>query len=96
MRSVPVTTPWTDAGDPSGLLAANLAWLGARGLDGFVADDAELARGVRLQDSLVGAGARVTGEGTLTRCVVCPGAAAQAPLSDAIVAPSGRVIPAHV
>jgi mannose-1-phosphate guanylyltransferase len=96
VRSVPVTTPWTDAGDPPALLAANLAWLAARGLDGFVADGAELARGVRLDGSLVGAGARVVGQGTLTRCVVCPGATATAPLTDAIVAPSGRVIGAHV
>ncbi|MEO6599317.1 MAG: nucleotidyltransferase family protein [Polyangiaceae bacterium] len=91
-----LTTPWTDAGDPQGLLAANLVWLSARGLDGFVAEGAELARGVRLEDSLVGAGARVLGQGTLTRVVVCPGATVTAPLSDAIVAPSGRVISAHV
>lgn len=96
VRSVPVTTPWTDAGDARSLLAANLTWLAARGLSRFVADGAELAPGVRLQDSLVGAGARVSGQGTLTRCVVCPGATALAPLTDAIVAPSGRVIPAHV
>jgi mannose-1-phosphate guanylyltransferase len=96
VRSVAVTTPWIDTGDPPGLLAANLAWLSARGLDGFVAEGAELAPGVRLQDSLVGVGARVLGQGTLTRVVVCPGAAVTAPLRDAIVAPSGRVIPAHV
>ncbi len=46
------------------LLAANLSWLEARGLDGFVAEGAELARGVRLEQSLVGAGARVSGQGT--------------------------------
>ena len=96
VRSVAVTTPWTDAGDPAGLLAANLAWLAARGIDGFVGDGAELAPGVRLEDSVLGAGARVVGQGTLTRCVVCPGATVTAPLSDAIVAPSGRVIAAHV
>jgi mannose-1-phosphate guanylyltransferase len=96
VKSVAVSAPWTDAGDPAGLLAANLAWLAARGLDGFVADGAELARGVRLEESLVGAGARVVGQGTLTRSVVCPGATVTAPLSDAIVAPSGRVISVHV
>jgi mannose-1-phosphate guanylyltransferase len=96
VRSVAVTTPWLDAGDPPALLAANLAWLATRGLNGFVADEAALPRGVRLQDSVLGAGARVLGQGTLTRCVVCPGATVTAPLTDAIVAPSGRVIPAHV
>ena len=95
IRSVPVTAPWIDAGDVQSLLAANLAWLSARGLDGFVAEGAELGPGVRLRDSLVGLGARVSGDGVLTRCVVCPGATATAPLTDSIVAPSGRVIPAH-
>lgn len=96
VRSVTVTSPWTDAGDAPGLLAANLAWLRARGLDGFVAESAELAPSVRLEESVVSADARVLGQGALTRCVVCPGATAVAPLSDAIVAPSGRVISAHV
>jgi len=54
----------------------------------------ELAsEGVR---ALIGAGARVQGQGIFERCVVCPGASASAPLRDAIVAPSGRVIPAWV
>ena len=96
VASVPVAHGFTDAGDILSLLSANLAWLEKRGLDGFVADGAEVARGVQLRDSLVGAGARVLGEGALTRCVVCPGATATAPLSDVIVAPSGRVIAAHV
>jgi mannose-1-phosphate guanylyltransferase len=93
VRSVPVTTPWTDAGDPSALLAANLAWLSARGLDSFVVPGAEVAAEVELRSSVIGAGARVRGQGLLERCVVCPGAVAVAPLSDAIVAPSGRVVP---
>ncbi len=96
VSSVTVSSPWTDAGDPPSLLAANLAWLATRGLDGFVGEGAELASGVALHDSLVGAGARVLGSGALTRCVVCPGATVSAPLTDAIVAPSGRVIAAHV
>jgi len=96
LTTVPVLGPWTDAGDPSSLLAANLAWLDARGLDGFVADGAEVTQGVELRHALVGAGARVQGAGRLERCVVCPGATATAPLRDAIVAPSGRVIAVHV
>ena len=96
VRSVAVTTAWTDAGDAPGLLAANVAWLRTRGLDGFVADSAEVARGVRLEESVVSTDARVVGQGALTRCLVCPGATAVAPLRDAIVAPSGRVISAHV
>ena len=94
--SVPVTTPWTDAGDPASLLRANLAWLSERNLSFFLGQGAEAAPGVELQQALIGAGARVQGRGLLQRCVVCPGATATAPLSDAIVAPSGRVIAVHV
>ena len=96
VASAPVTRAWTDAGDLSGLLRANLAWLAARGSQAFVADTAEVAAAATLRHSVVGAGARVLGQGLLERCVVCPGATVTAPLCDAIVAPSGRVIPAHV
>jgi len=96
VRSVAVTTPWTDAGDARSLLGANLAWLGARGLGSFQGPGAQVAPGVELRQALVGAGARVQGRGALERCVVCPGASAVAPLSDAIVAPSGLVISVHV
>jgi mannose-1-phosphate guanylyltransferase len=96
IRSAVVTQPWTDAGDLGSLLRANLAWLAARGLRAFVADSAQVAAAATVRDSVVGAGARVLGQGLLERCVVCPGATATAPLYDVIVAPSGRVIPAHV
>jgi mannose-1-phosphate guanylyltransferase len=92
VSSVTVTTPWTDAGDPQSLLRANLDWLAARGFDSFLAPGAVLAAGVELRQALVGAGARVEGQGVLERCVVCPGGTAVAPLSNAIVTPSGRVI----
>ncbi|HEY0465697.1 MAG TPA: nucleotidyltransferase family protein [Polyangiaceae bacterium] len=96
VRSVAVTAPWTDAGDLRSLLDANLSWLSARGLGSFQAPGAEVAKAVELCQALVGKGARVQGQGRLERCVVCPGATAMAPLSDAIVAPSGRVIAVHV
>jgi mannose-1-phosphate guanylyltransferase len=96
VQSVAVNAPWTDAGDAQSLLGANMAWLGARGLGSFQGQGAEVASGVELRQALVGAGARVQGRGLFERCVVCPGARALAPLSDAIVAPSGRVIRAHV
>jgi len=96
VRSVAVATPWTDAGDPHSLLSANLAWLDTRGLGSFQGPGAVVAPGVELRQAVLGAGARVQGRGLFERCVVCPGATALAPLSDAIVAPSGRVIAAHV
>jgi len=94
VRSAAVTAPWTDAGDVQSLLGANLAWLNARGLGSFQGRGAEVRPGVELRQALIGEGARVQGRGVIERCVVCPGASAVAPLRDAIVAPSGRVIPA--
>lgn len=96
LRSVRVTVPWTDAGDPRSLLEANLEWLAARGLASFQGLGAQVAPGVELRQALLGAGARVLGRGLVERCLVCPGASVVAPLSDAIVAPSGRVIAVHV
>jgi mannose-1-phosphate guanylyltransferase len=95
ITSVPVTEAWTDAGDPASLLAANLAWLAARELDSFLGAGIEISAGVTVEHSVLGAGARVLGQGRIERCVVCPGATAVAPLSDAIVAPSGRVVNAR-
>jgi mannose-1-phosphate guanylyltransferase len=95
VRSVPVTTPWTEAGDARALLVANLAWLSVRELAFFAAPGTEISGAVSLQASVIGAGARVLGQGALERCVVCPGATAVAPLADAIVAPSGRVVNAR-
>ncbi|MEO8900478.1 MAG: nucleotidyltransferase family protein [Polyangiaceae bacterium] len=95
ITSAAVTTPWTDAGDALHLLAANWAWLAARGLDSFVAEGVPRPATVELRQSVVGAGARIVGQGLIERCLVCPGATVSAPLQDAIVAPSGRVIPTH-
>ncbi|MEO7036115.1 MAG: NDP-sugar synthase [Polyangiaceae bacterium] len=95
ITSAAVTTPWTDAGDARRLLAANWTWLAARGLDSFVAEGVERPAAVELRQSVVGARARIVGQGLIERCVVCPGATVSAPLQDAIVAPSGRVIPTH-
>jgi len=95
VQSVAVTAPWTDAGDLGSLLAANLNWLRAQGLASFEGAGAEVVRGVELRQALIGAGGRVRGQGRLERCVVCPGATAVAPICDAIVAPSGRVIAVH-
>jgi mannose-1-phosphate guanylyltransferase len=96
IRSALVLQPWSDAGDLPSLLSANLSWLAARGADAFIAGSAEISPDVTLRQSVVGAGARVLGGGVLERCLVCPGATVSAPLRDAIVAPSGRVIPVHV
>jgi mannose-1-phosphate guanylyltransferase len=95
VRSVPLSGPWTDAGDPRSLLAANLGWLSARGLAAYRGPGAQVGEGVELRDAVIGAGARVHGRGLVERSLICPGASAVAPLHDVIVAPSGRVIALH-
>jgi mannose-1-phosphate guanylyltransferase len=77
--------PWEDIGSVPTYLAANVAWLRARGLDRWVGPGARVDPGVVLDASVVGAGAVVSGEGFVVRSVVWPGAHAVAPLADAVV-----------
>jgi len=91
LSAFPVDTPFFDVGSLEGYAAANDAWLSARGLDAWVAGDAEVGEGVRLERSVVGARARVTGSGVVARCVVWPDAHVMAPLSDAVVTPHGTI-----
>jgi mannose-1-phosphate guanylyltransferase len=83
--------PWCDIGTPARYLAANMAWLDARGLPHWTGDRAEVDPGVSLDRVVVGEASIASGVGILARCVVWPGARAHAPLVDAIVAP-GRVV----
>lgn len=89
LRGAPLLQRFDDIGTPSAYLEANLRWLGTR--PSWRHGSAEVADGVTLERTLVGAGAVVTGSGALTRCVVWPGARATAPLSDAIVTPEHLV-----
>lgn len=82
--------PFWDIGTLGAYVAANLAWLAARGARSWVAEGAEIAPGVALEDALVHAGARVTGQGRLARAVVWEGAECEAPAEDLVVAPEGR------
>lgn len=87
----PVETPFFDVGSLAGYAAANAAWLSAREIDAWSAEDAEVAPGVVLSRTVVGARAKVTGVGVMARCIVWPGAHATAPLSDAAVTPFGTI-----
>ena len=91
LYAFPVDTPFFDVGSLAGYAAANDAWLAARGVEAWVADDAAVEPGVQLQRTVVGARARVTGTGVVARCVVWPDAHAIAPLSDAVVTPHGTI-----
>lgn len=77
--------PWDDIGSIASYLAANSRWLRRRGLDAYVADGATVAEGVTLDQAIVGRGAVVDGRGSLTRCVLWPGAHATAPLTEQVV-----------
>ena len=79
--------PFFDVGDARSYLAANLAWLAARGLASFTGLGGHVAPGVVLEQTVLGAGASVSGSGALDRCVVWPGSEVVAPLSAAVVAP---------
>jgi mannose-1-phosphate guanylyltransferase len=81
--------PFYDVGSPAGYLAANLAWLAARGAGSWTAPGAHVASTVRIDETVVGEGAEVRGAGTLRRCVVWPGATAEAPAQSAVFTPDG-------
>jgi mannose-1-phosphate guanylyltransferase len=92
LRAWETSAPFHDIGTLPMYLAANLAWLAARGLPSFVADGAHVAARVTLDRSIVGQGASIEGEGSVSRCVVWPGARTVAPLEGAIVTPFGVVL----
>ena len=48
----------------------------------------------RAEQSIVGRGARIDGDGSVTRCVLWPGAHVTTPLVDAVVTSRGTVVPA--
>ncbi len=91
--TVYVEAPFIDIGTLDQYLAANLVEVDRLGRS-IVAGEASIDGHVRVFRSVVGAGARVTGDGAVEECVVLPGAFARAPLRRAIVTPSGRVLQA--
>jgi mannose-1-phosphate guanylyltransferase len=90
--SVDAPETWTDCGDVASYLEANLAWLARSGLGVWCAPDSVVDPGVELRQSVVGSGSMVSGRGTVERSVIWPGARAVAPLSDAVVTRSSRVV----
>src|SRR5262249_45338165 len=66
--------PWDDIGSVESYLQANLRWLEHRSLDFYLGDAVRLGPGVELNSSVIGSQAAVTGGGTLSRCVLWPGA----------------------
>ena len=90
VETVLTTAAWADLGSLDDYLRANLAWLGTRAY--AVGPGALVSDAVELERSVIGAGARVTGTGKLSECIVWPGAHAEAPLSRAVVTTGGRIV----
>ena len=89
LRAFVTEAAFLDVGTLAAYAEANARWLRARGLGSWSHPSAEVAPGVDLEGTLVGAGARVVA-GAI-RCVVWPGAVVDRALTDAIVTPRGVV-----
>lgn len=89
----PVQGSWWDIGTPESYLRANLDWLERHGdaRGAHVAASALVGAGVRLEASVVGAGATLTGAGAIAQCVIWPGSSAVAPLYGCVVTPHAVV-----
>jgi mannose-1-phosphate guanylyltransferase len=91
LASLTVTTPWDDIGSIASYLRANTRWLARRETRSYVGDGAEIAEGVTIEDSVIGAGAQVTGRGCVRGAVIWPGARVEAPVEAVVVTTSGRI-----
>ncbi len=91
--SVPCPAPWTDLGDLDAYVAANFDWLHEQRSGVWQGPLAHLEPGVRVERSILGAGARVLGEGLVRDVIAWPSAVFSAPLSRAVVLRHGRVVP---
>ena len=94
--TVPSLAPWSDLGDLDAYVAANFRWLDARpapSLQSWLGPAVNVPDRIHLERCLIGAGATLSGSGTLSEVIVWPGASVTAPLSHAVVLGSGRVVP---
>jgi NDP-sugar pyrophosphorylase family protein len=83
---------WHDMGNLPTYLRLNLDWLDETRVTSYVHESASTGASVELSRALVHRRASVTGQGKVERCIVLPGAAARAPLSDCIVVEGGEVV----
>ena len=94
VRAVRSDSPWYDAGNLPGYLEANLGWLREAQGPGqsWVAPAATVAQSVQVEQSVVGSGASVSGQGALRSCVIWPAARAAAPLDHTVVTSRGQLV----
>lgn len=91
IATLPYDGPWSDIGSVAAYHELNMTWLAHRG-SCFVHPEANIAADVELVDCAVHSGAVVTGQGTLTRCILLPGARAEAPEHDIIAFDGGQFV----
>jgi mannose-1-phosphate guanylyltransferase len=92
IASFTVTTAWDDIGSLASYLRANRRWLAREEKRDHVGEGAMIAEGVTIEDSVIGAGAQVSGRGVVRGAVIWPGARAEAPLEDVVVTSTGLVV----
>jgi len=83
--------PFRDLGTIAEYLVENKRWLTNQGKRAWIGSDAVVDANVVVEDSIIGSGATVRGEGVLRGVVVWPGASVTAPLEDAVVLGDGRI-----
>jgi mannose-1-phosphate guanylyltransferase len=91
IASVPSATTWDDIGSIATYLQANARWLDRQKIRNFVGNEASIAPGVLLEDSVVGEGAQVSGSGIVRGAVIWPGARVEAPLDRIVVTTAGVI-----
>lgn len=83
---------WDDIGSLRTYLDANTRFLKDAGQTSYVGATARVASGVTLQNTVIGEGAEIKGEGPLTDCVVWPSAKATAPATKTIFTTAGLAV----
>jgi NDP-sugar pyrophosphorylase family protein len=100
-RGAPLVTlrvegSWLAPGDGiASYLDAHATWLEQRGgpsQASYIAPGARVRARVEVISSVIGEGAEVSGQGCCERVVAWPGARFAAPLADAVVTTSGRIV----
>jgi len=92
----PIEGEWFDVGTLEEYARANRAWLHNRALGSWVAPKCHVPLGIQLEESILGTGTRISGSGLVQRVIAWPFSQIKAPLRDAVVMSSGKIVPISV
>jgi len=93
IETVEVQGEWFDIGTLHNYAKANRAWLLERNLEAWVGPSCAVPVGIQLKETLLGQGTRLSGSGLIQRVIAWPSADVRAPLRDAVVTSTGRIVP---